>query len=130
MRDRLLVAMALVLALVVSACDLLRPSGPTPGATSSTVEILSDSAIQSLIIVNIKGDPNATAAIPLDATRAPDILVHDGVLTVATTDPASAASLCRTVAGMTNSPDTGAPLGITEVVIIVPVRQTVARCSP
>ena len=57
-------------------------------------------------------------------------MVRDGVLTVATTDATAAASLCGTVAGMTNSPDTGEPLGITEVVVILPGYQPVARCRP
>jgi hypothetical protein len=130
MSDRRVAAMTVLLALVVSACDWWMPSPNTPASASPTVLVLSDSAIKSLIIRNIKGDPDAISAIPLDVTRAPNIMVRDGVLMVATTDPASAASLCRTISAMTNSPDTGAPLGITEIVIIVPVQQPVASCRP
>ena len=130
MSDRRLVAMSVLVAVVVTACIWSPPSTSTPVSAAPTVQVLSNSAIESLIIVNIKSDPDATSAIPLDATRAPSIMVRDGVLTVATTDPTSAESLCRTVAGMTNSPRPGAPLGITEVVIIVPVRQQVASCRP
>ena len=130
MSSHRLVARTVVLALMVSACVPSGPSQDTPATTTPTAEILSDSAIKSLIIVNIKNDPDATSAIPLDATRAPNIMVRDGVLMVATTDPQSAVSLCETIAGMTNSPDTKAPLGITEVVIIAPGRQPIASCHP
>jgi hypothetical protein len=130
MSDRRVVAMVVLLALVVSACAWWGPSADTPASAASTIQVLSDSAIKSLIIVNIKGNPNATSAIPLDTTHAPDIFVRDGVLMVATTDASSAMILCRAVAGMTNSPDTGAPLGITEVVIIEPGRQPIASCRP
>lgn len=129
MSDRRFVAVSVLLAVVLPACVWSQPSTSTPASAAPTVQ-LSNAAIESLMIVNIKSHPDATSAIPPDATGAPTIMVRAGVLTVATTDPTSAESLCRTVAGMTNSPDTGAALGITEVIIIVPVRQQVASCRP
>lgn len=128
--DRHPVAIAALLALVVSACVWWGPSPDAPVSSTPTAQPLSNSAIKSLIIVNIKSDPHVASAIPLDATHAPNILVRDGVLMVATNDRASAASLCNALAGMTNSPDTGEPLGITEIVIIVPVQEPVASCTP
>ena len=58
----------------------------------------------------------------------PDIAVTDGVLIVATSHPAKAAALCRSVAADTNDPDTAAPLGVKRVVIISGGQQ-IADCG-
>ena len=69
------------------------------------------------MVENINNRRDSTAAIPRDANGIPDIAVRDKVLIVATTEPATAASLCRTVAAMANSADTLAPLRVKDVVV-------------
>ena len=111
-----------VLAVVTVAAALLgcTQAIPMPSAQSSTAAPAqdADAAIEAAMIENINKHPDATAAIRRDADGIPDIAVRDKVLIVATTDAASAASLCRTVAAMTNSPDTAAPLGVIDVVVM------------
>ena len=74
-------------ALLVIACGgsagsavptVARPQGSTGQAETSltpavspTVPVLSDSAIKSLVIVNMKSDPDATSAIPLTRPARP-----------------------------------------------------------
>jgi hypothetical protein len=91
------------------------PSAPSPTTTPAQD---SDAAIQAAMVENINKLPDSTVAIPRDANGVPDIAVRDKVLIVATTEPASAASLCRTVAAMTKAPDTAAPLGVLSVVVM------------
>lgn len=59
----------------------------------------------------------------------PELAVRDGVLMVSMLgDHANAAALCRSVAAVTNDPDTAEPLGVKRVVIISGGRQ-VADCE-
>lgn len=81
------------------------------------------------MVENLNALPGSTAAVNRDAAGIPDIAVTQAILIVATTDPASAASLCRAVAGMTNDPNTGKPLGVRQVTIIAGGK-SVADCRP
>lgn len=112
----------LVAVLVVAGC------GGVPSRAGST-PAMSDAAIQAAMVEALANFPESTAAIPRNAAGVPDIAYRDGVLFVATTSPGTAASLCRTVAGMTHNPDTGKPLGILAVVVIAGGDQ-LAKCKP
>lgn len=115
----------LAIALLVVGCGSgsSGTSAPAPPAA-----VLSDSAIQAAMVTNLAGVAMSTAAISRPG-GVPDIAVSGGVLIVTTTDPASAVSLCRTVAGVTNSPDTGKPLGVLSVAVISG-GHSVATCQP
>ena len=87
------------------------PPAPTPAPASEPVGG-PDAQIKAAMIENLR-------AMNFDGIGTnPDIAVTDGVLIVATSDPAKAAVLCRNVAAVTNDPHTAARLGVKRVVII------------
>ena len=116
-RSRLVgILAAVVVGAALFSCTKAIPSPSAPSPTTPPAQD-SDTAIKAAMVENINNRRDSTAAISRDANGIPDIAVRDKVLIVATTEPATAASLCRTVAAMANSADTAAPLRVKGVVV-------------
>jgi hypothetical protein len=103
-------ALLLGTAILFAGCASVSSASP-PG--------LSDAAMTAAVISNVNylgGD--AYAAIRRNPDGSPDMAVTDGVLIVVTMNPDTAATLCRSVAAITNDPATSKPLGILSVAVI------------
>lgn len=104
------------------------------GGTARSTPPRGDASIKAAMVANISEWRSSAwyGTLHFDGAQ-PDIGVTDGVLIVATlldpTDTATANSVCRSIAAITNSGDTGLPLGVKGVVIISGSTK-VADCKP
>ncbi|HEY8869173.1 MAG TPA: hypothetical protein VIM30_07250 [Candidatus Limnocylindrales bacterium] len=112
--------------------------GGTPSRTAGPVvpaaQGPSDTQLTATMIGNIKALSGSAwyGSLHLNGTD-PDVSVSSGVLFVATLlpqdDTTDGASICHSVAAITNDPDTAKPLGILSVVVISGGKK-IADCRP
>jgi hypothetical protein len=109
--------------LMVTGCAA-RTGTPGPPSTS-------DAQIEAAMAQNIADFPSISAMVHHNPDGQPDIAVRDAILIVAVLVPQGplADQLCRSIAAITNNPNTAKPLGVRAITLIAG-KDALANCRP
>lgn len=110
--DRGLLAFG-VLAVVIVVVVMSRNPGASTTAAPANVDVKAEMAR------NIADFPSISERVHHDPDGSLDIAWRDPVLFVAILSPVGADQLCRSIAAITNDGDTGKPLGVHGVTLII-----------